>query len=378
MIELAHSLPRCGIGRRSIPTVVLCLFVTTLPLRAQEHTPESRRNVTSLTSFSRTVDGGTLFLDGVHIEGPYRILATIDSMTVNGLPFPWQISRDSEDDTLWDDMDDQAEWSGRSRRGGWRRGGSERRATPVRAARDIAERLEGESVLVAFTELSYLEVGHGSGVIALYDALLASPPTEEQISEVLNFVPGLARQDAYRGWLLSFQGRPPLNAMMQTEVDLVRATEQQGLTQAAALMRLDRFSYPLTLAGMLLGVIAMGHMLRWTGRSLVTDQGDQCSPESVRCAEIALLLMLGMSVVDLLWTILAGQAGLMKELNPLAASFMDSPTKLALFKVTATLLGCGILYAIRSRKNGQTAVWWMCLVCVLVTFRWVMFDSMTA
>ena len=90
-----------------------------------------------------------------------------------------------------------------------------------------------------------------------------------------------------------------------------------------------------------------------------------------------ILLMLGMSAVDLLWTIMAGQAGVMKEINPLAAGLIQTPTSLALFKVTATAIGCGLLYSFRDRRRVQEATWWMCLVCVLVTFRWVMFDSMT-
>ena len=83
-----------------------------------------------------------------------------------------------------------------------------------------------------------------------------------------------------------------------------------------------------------------------------------------------------MSVLDLVWTILAGQAGVMTELNPLAAKFIDSPGQLAFFKMFATATGFGILFVWRQRRQVQQAIWWMCLVCVLLTFRWVMFDSM--
>ena len=81
-----------------------------------------------------------------------------------------------------------------------------------------------------------------------------------------------------------------------------------------------------------------------------------------------------MSLIDLAWTILAGQAGVMKEAihwQPL----IWIPPQLVAFKVTATGLGCGILYAWRRQKQIQDATWWMCLVCVLLTFRWVVFDS---
>ena len=126
---------------------------------------------------------------------------------------------------------------------------------------------------------------------------------------------------------------------------------------------------------MLLSVFALGHVLKWTAKSIVAEQNAAYSPEVTRCVEVALLLMLAMSLIDLVWTILAGQAGVMKEVNPLAATYLDSPVQLVAFKVTATGLGCGILYAWRRRKQVQDATWWMCLVCVLLTFRWVVFDS---
>ena len=68
----------------------------------------------------------------------------------------------------------------------------------------------------------------------------------------------------------------------------------------------------------------------------------------------------------------------MKEVNPLAVGIVHSPQALAAFKVIATSLGFALLYALRKQKRGQEVTWWMCLVCVLVTFRWVIFDSMNA
>ncbi|MEZ6132868.1 MAG: DUF5658 family protein [Planctomycetaceae bacterium] len=379
MIAISARLPLLRIGCHAALPLVLCFSTVNSGLRAQEHLSAATPDEAATELFFGTVETGRVFLEGNYVEAPYRVSATANSVSINGLAFPWEWSTALEEyDDAVDPMGEIDGLYGRSRRGNQRRGGRERRPFTVRVARDLLSRLEVDAVVVAFSESPWREFSAASTVVSLYEALLASPPSEKQVQAVLDSMSFPAEADVYRNWLLTFNGSPSLQAVMQTRIDEVLAVEEASLAHTRALVRLDQFSYPLTLAGMLLGVIAMGHMLRWTGRSMVTDQGDQCSPESVRCAEVALLLMLGMSVVDLVWTILAGQAGLMKELNPVAAGFIDSPFKLAAFKVSATLLGCGILYAIRSRKNGQAAVWWMCLVCVLVTFRWVMFDSMTA
>ena len=138
---------------------------------------------------------------------------------------------------------------------------------------------------------------------------------------------------------------------------------------------MEKFSYPLTLAAMLVGVIALGHVMKWTARTIVAEQREDYAPQIARCVEIALLLMLVMSSIDLVWTILAGQAGVMREVNPFAAGFIQSPLQLVMLKVCATGLGCGILYIWRQKPQIHDATWWMCLVCVLLTFRWVVFDS---
>ena len=85
--------------------------------------------------------------------------------------------------------------------------------------------------------------------------------------------------------------------------------------------------------------------------------------------------MLGMAGLDLVWTILAGQAGVIREVNPFAASILQSPIQLVAFKFAATGLGIGILYVWRHRRQIQNVTWWMCLVSVLLTFRWVVLDS---
>ena len=127
---------------------------------------------------------------------------------------------------------------------------------------------------------------------------------------------------------------------------------------------------------MMLGVISLGHMLKWSARDFDPDRDASHGPAAGKFVQNALLLMTGMAMIDLCWTILAIQAGVMREVNPLAAGLVHSPLALAAFKFTAMSVSFGIFFTLRERKRAQQATWWMCLICILVTFRWVVVDSL--
>ena len=90
----------------------------------------------------------------------------------------------------------------------------------------------------------------------------------------------------------------------------------------------------------------------------------------------SLLLVAMLSMVDLIWTILASHTGAMRELNPLGRQWIDSPAQLVLFKFTVVSTAIGLLYWLHQRPIAQVASWWSCLVLALVTARWLTFNSM--
>jgi len=330
----------------------------------------------SAIEYSDVVNGGLLFVDGKHIPGPHSVQATSETITVNGVPV--EVTLDGRDfDDMMEDEDwdmDRVERRGRSRS---RRGSRETRQTPARSARRLVQCLSDDFDVVIFTGQPLRVIPMGDDKYALYTGLLTNEPTSEQRQEFLRVAKDQSAVVLWDQWLTEFRISSTLRKRLEQFVTESDAVVAEMESKMAAQYRLETFAYPLTLVGMMLGVIAFGHMLKWTGRNFVCEQNGGSPVETIRCVETGLLLMLGMSGVDLLWTIMAGQAGVMTEVNPLAASFIHSPSSLALFKVTATAIGCGVLYAFRERRRVQEVTWWMCLVCVLVTFRWVMFDSMT-
>ncbi|MDG2130485.1 MAG: DUF5658 family protein [Fuerstiella sp.] len=334
------------------------------------------------TEFTETSEQGLLFLNGEFLSGPYRIEGTIDSVAVNGIRLPASAltMRDSG----------RRGGGGRGDRGRGSRGqgrsaesaeqergasGNRRGQFPsIRAARLCAASLHDDCIVVVFDDQPLRVLSHIAGEYEFCESMLAESPARDQVEQFVQYGGTSAGREIWRAWLQDFTPDSELRVLMQERIDAADTVEAQNFSDIAASARLEQFAYPLTIAGMLLGVIAFGHMLKWMSRGF--DQPDGRASESERFVVVALCLMMGMSVIDLIWTILAGQAGAMTELNPLAAQFIDSPIQLACFKVFATAIGFGILFAWRQRRQVQQATWWMCLVCVLLTFRWVMFDSM--
>lgn len=323
------------------------------------------------TLFEQTVEEGVLLVDGQFVQPPYVIEASGNNVTVNGLDCFEVTTRNHQKKSESDsrrrrrssDMDDDVE------------GDYENPRSARRAAEGMAETLEGSNIVVVVPGGRPRLIRSGSAVFTFCDAMLAEKPSPQQVEDFLQIGGREGQSDFWRTLLTESSPSGLFRDRLQTRLDEIQANELEGIARHNALTRMETFSYPLTLAGMLVGVIALGHVLKWTARSIVAEQREDYAPEVTRCVEIALLLMLVMSAIDLTWTILAGQAGVMREVNPLAAGYIQSPLQLIVLKVFATGLGCGILYVWRQRRQVQNATWWMCLVCVLLTFRWVVFDS---
>lgn len=346
--------------------------------------------------FSESCDQGIVFIDGVYIPSPYQITATKDSVLVNDVAV--KSLPDAED---WDANFGESE--PRTRRGAGmagRRGEPRRNEQPrpqrgggmfsqrqgqqgpqrIGAQRQ-AERLcqmltDDGSVILAFAENPLVYVSKGDVMYSLFAHFINGGSSEENQQTVLRSIPSLSTRSLVEDWMNDYQPPASVIQQMQSEVDQIDSLMAADRKRSDAMVRMDTLAYPLTLIAMMLGVVALGHILKWTAHNIVSGQNGSISKQSIHGVEIALLLMAGMSAVDLAWTILASQAGVMREVNPMAAGMIDSPLTLAVFKVIATSLGFGLLYALRTHKRGQEVTWWMCLVCVLVTFRWVLFDSM--
>lgn len=163
---------------------------------------------------------------------------------------------------------------------------------------------------------------------------------------------------------------------LQTIVQQIELIEQQAAYARNATARLDSLAYPLTVFGMLMCVLAFGHLLAYPPFGFNAVLVAPESPIAMQAVVRSLALIAVLSCMDLLWTMLASQAGQMRELNPLGSRMITDPTTLIGFKFLATGFGVAMLFAVRRHHAAQVASWWMCMVLVLLSMRWVAFNSM--
>ena len=175
-------------------------------------------------------------------------------------------------------------------------------------------------------------------------------------------------QDAqWRQWLRTFEPSRRLAERAARDLEHLEATAISNERASSAMLRLHAASYPLTVMGMSLCVFAIGHLLRYR-------------PEEVQASSRGVLLTLGLvfalSALDLVWTLLAHQAGQMRELNPLGSRLIENVWLLSAFKLGLTALAVGVLYRLREHAFARAAGWWACLVLTLLLIRWVAVNSL--
>lgn len=368
-------------------------------------------------TYSVFSESGLFFLNGKYIEAPYQIEATEASIRVNGIvcaveskpPFQGlgygsefgegfrgrgmrggfgnrnrfrhrdfsedqefrREDRSEEETAQIEDFQQRAEFRSRS---------DFRPRGEFRPRADFDNRRNAQRIVAALNERRAVLLFEQTGelievpqVLALdfYEVLLTEPSDRELIPKLANLELSQETSEIWNEWLRNYIPSETEQILLTQHYNDRKQLENQNHRAVAAIRRLESFSYPLTLLGMIVGVVALGHLLRWPRKGDLAEAGS----ETVRAVEIALWLMMGMALIDLVWTILASQAGMMREVNPLAEKLVDSPLQLSIFKTFATAVGFGIFYLWRQRQQIQVATWWMCLVCVLVTFRWIIFDS---
>ena len=316
---------------------------------------------------------GSVFVNGEELSRPYVIEADAGGVRINNQALPLNLQVDGN---RFRPRESNGARPAPRRFGAGGMGPARlgmRQSPWVSLGRDLSMSLSEGAVLVAFAEQELGILQTSPEKFALYDALLSPSPSREQADAFLALAPSESAREVWREWLGSFSPSLELRDSMHAFVVDAMAREEAQRAELAAMKRLDQLSYPMTSLGMLLGVVAFGHLLLWAGKGFAdVPRGEEAATRPVK---MALWLLMGMAVFDLLWTLLASQAGMMQELNPFAAHLIDSPFGLAVFKFAMTGVALGILYFWRRRRLIQQAAWWSCLVCVLLTFRWVVLDA---
>jgi hypothetical protein len=136
--------------------------------------------------------------------------------------------------------------------------------------------------------------------------------------------------------------------------------------------------YGMTVMGMALGVLGFGMILQHRPHIHLRGASNRIDGEGegfqmLPCYVLLLVILAGF---DLACTLFASGSGGLFELNPLGNSLLNKPLSLMGVKLSATFVSAGILFRLRPYRIAQAASWWLCLVFVMLTLRWVVFSSM--
>lgn len=325
------------------------------------------------TFYGQPIDNGFVIFDGQYLPPPYIVGRRGDAILVNEHLIP--------------DEGFVGRFRGRRPRGpgpwgrgsgrGWQHGDQDRRSSTLA---HIERQLDEDALLIVLEDGPSGFV-HSTDPIYILDALLSDATNEAKIEALMTEgVPWLSSADWSR-LVEKFQPTPDLAERVRAVLNEYQSVPKPGETARGrskwlAFVDSAPFRYGVTVAAMLLAVIATGTLLTHRPASGVrwrdVDSGGDGIGMVIR--NVVLLSVLG--GFDLLLTLAAQQAGGFLELNPLGAELVGSPLLLCTFKTTAFVGACVILIVLRNYRGAQVASWWLCLVCTIVTFRWLTYNSL--
>ncbi len=365
----------------------------------------------SLKGFS--TDRGILIVDGQFVAPPYRFEVVDRELSVNGIkhsldnydltffepeepvewhsPRRWEFAEGNLETVAYSEA--ERSWMHRRAEPWGRKPGMMRRARRERGG-DSLEQV-GDPVDELVTAIYATANSHGVTVLAKgqsplllertrdgYELLVAllSKSTPSPSPGVTLDPPASMRHDLERrAWnqvIADFKPSPAFVASARSRVEEVNALQDTGERISKATIWADNISYPLTLFAMIVVVVAFGHLLSNKPCIETVDCAAAVSPETRKIVLKSLLIFASLSLVDLIWTLVAGATGSMRELNPIGNEIIHNPARLIAFKLTAVSVTVALLYSLHHRPIAQVASWWSCLVLTLLTARWLTFNSM--
>ena len=317
------------------------------------------------------VDCGYVFIDGKYLSPPYLIGAKDDAVTINGHSISAPIPSPLGGRAGFNPSRVPKPGFASHPPGGTRHVPN---SSPS-AQRRVVQRLNNGCMLVAFEpeRVVCLERKNAEILLRLFVSLDVE---SREFAEFLSGVPDEQDRETLANWLVTYQPSADLLERANSMIQERHVVESANRAQNAAVRRISSFTYPSSLVGMVLAVLATGHLLTTRPTQSEEELSDGQRSKLNRAAVISVTLILFFSALDLTWTILAAQAGQMRELNPVGAKLIEDPFSLIVFKSITTLMSCGILLVLRQFHIARLASWWLCLACTIVAFRWLTFHSM--
>ena len=331
------------------------------PGLAEERTEETTRK-------------GFVFVEGEYLPPPYTIRLVEDRLEING-----RALRHTLRDPAMFAYGGHWNPGGHGGPGGWgppgrgRGGGPRIVDSAARQLSDVHSQLSSGGVVISFAGQPLVLLDTGS----TYDLLCTmtgnlKPLRRVSLSEKL---PPDFDTEVWTEWMTTFKPSPELTSRAVSLISAFDAADEEAAAAVRATRRLHALAYPLTVAGMILSVLSIGHLFGGRPHAGKPTHGVDASPEMIRTLNWSLVFIILLSALDVTWTILAAQANQMLELNPIGSHLINEPRHLVGFKFGIMLPVVGLLWLLRKHKRAQVAAWWACLILTILACRWLMLTS---
>jgi hypothetical protein len=272
---------------------------------------------------SQPADDGFVFVNGEFLPGPYTFRSAGKQTFVNDV----LIAQELVDFTSVIGIDDEE----------GERAGFSRRRRPE-AQKTYAEFLskqfsQSRQIIVAFEGRSPKLLSKRLGGNDLLSVLVYEAHREALLPELLKSADSQEVASEWSEWVNGFQPNDAFLTAAKPIVDRIDAVLDESAARHAAVRRRESYRYPLTIAGMIMSVFAIGHLMSNPPNGGRTPDEVEMSPEVIQIVTRSLVLVVALSLLDLVWTLLASQAGTMRELNPVGGRLIDDPAKLIFSKL---------------------------------------------
>jgi hypothetical protein len=308
-----------------------------------------------------TVEKGYCFINGEYIAPPYEVRCDAEKLTVNGREISCKPP--------------QREFGGRGFGGGFGPRGSD--LTLRYFFSQLHGQLALDFVIISFESQPFVSFDTSHSYDLLKSLIVTSKRALRQVT-MRNQLPADFNRDVWDEWISGFQPPDDLKIRAAAFTNAYEQNQEHALADIRTQRLLEKLAYPLSVSGMVLSVLAIGHLLGGRPHAGKPTKGLDPSPEMIQALNWSIAFAAALSILDLVWTILATSSSTsgVTELNPIGKELIHDPRNLAGFKIAITFSCLALLWLMRKHKRAQIAAWWLCLVLTLVTCRWLVVDSL--